>query len=59
MTPVRVKTVKTQSRMVHLSFRKIQASREVNTGLLRSQEMTGTKRSTAEVERFKVRYVTD
>lgn len=48
MTPVRVKTVKTQSRIVHLSLRKIQASREVKTGLLRSPEMTGAKWSIAE-----------
>lgn len=35
MTPVRVKMVKTQSQIVHLSFKKTQASREVKTGLLR------------------------
>lgn len=42
MTPVRVKTVKTPSQMVHFSFRKIQARREVKTGLLSrvSQEQT-------------------
>lgn len=34
MTPVRVKTVKTQSQIVHFSFRKIHAKREVKTGLL-------------------------
>lgn len=38
MTPVRVKTMKTKSQIVHLSFRKIQARREVNTGLLRDSE---------------------
>lgn len=37
MTPVMVKTVKTQSQIEHFSFRKIQASREVKTGLLRDQ----------------------
>lgn len=34
MTPVSVKTVKTPSQIVHFSFRKIQARREVKTGLL-------------------------
>lgn len=42
MTPVRVKTVKTPSQIVHFSFRKIQARREVKTGLLSgvSEEQT-------------------
>lgn len=34
MTPVKVKTVNTQSHTVHFSFRKTQASSEVKTGLL-------------------------
>ena len=36
-TPVIVKTVKTQSQIVHLSFRKIQARMEVKTGLLKER----------------------
>lgn len=39
MTPVRVKTVKTQSQIVHFSFKKIQARSEVKTGLLKRDEI--------------------
>lgn len=62
MTPVRVKTVKTPSQIVHFSFRKIQARREVKTGLLSgvSQEQTDNhsrvakKRQRVEREKIKV-----
>ncbi len=54
MTPVRVKTVKTQSQIVHLSFRKIQARREVNTGLLKGRGMGNKKYYHMKQRKYKI-----